>query len=260
MKTLQREEICELPEKHDQVLDRQPYGNPNREGCCVLLSSLHKQYQPATLVVFTSSSLETWYDIHFVTGDCATQSSLRDSNEDTEVHWKMLGSLHSSDGQGEPWMALHDRRLMIAWFMTSAAEVVIMHCCVIKTHREIHIGHFTSQCHLSHWVILWSRTQEDIPLRRWVGCSVQRGNEVCLFLPNRWPVSSRDSLHSALHLLCPATVVPSFLITGIYCSSGCLPVQISQQKACGDTEISGSGSQANFVRFLVIVTGTFFFF
>ena len=93
-----------------------------------------------------------------------------------------------------------------------------------------------------------------------MGCSVQRGNEVCLFLPNRWPVSSRDSLHSALHLLCPATVVPSFLITGIYCSSGCLPVQISQQKACGDTEISGSGSQANFVRFLVIVTGTFFFF
>ena len=92
-----------------------------------------------------------------------------------------------------------------------------------------------------------------------MGCSVQRGNEVCLFLPNRWPVSSRDSLHSALHLLCPATVVPSFLITGIYCSSGCLPVQISQQKACGDTEISGSGSQANFVRFLVIVTGTFFF-
>lgn len=126
--------------------------------------------------------------------------------------------------------------VMIAWFMTSAAEVVIMHCCAIKTHREIHIGHFTSQCHLSHWVILWSRTQGDIPSRRWVECSVQRGNEICLFLPDRWPVSSRDSLHSALRLLCPATVVPSFLITGIYCSSGFLPMQISQQKACGDTE------------------------
>lgn len=103
MKTLQQEEICELPEKHGQVLDKQAYGNPNREGCFVLLSSLHKQYQPATLVVFTSSSLETWYDIHCVTEDCTTQSSLRDSNEETEVHWKMLGSLHSSDGQGELW-------------------------------------------------------------------------------------------------------------------------------------------------------------
>ena len=59
MKTLQQEEICELPEKHDQVLDKQSYGNPNREGLFVLVWRLHKKHQPAALVVFTSSSLET---------------------------------------------------------------------------------------------------------------------------------------------------------------------------------------------------------
>ena len=59
MKTPQQEEICELPEKQDQVLDKQSYSNPNREGRFVLVWSLHEKHQPAALVVFTSSSLET---------------------------------------------------------------------------------------------------------------------------------------------------------------------------------------------------------
>lgn len=67
-------------------------------------------------------------------------------------------------------------------------------------------------------------------------CSDQRGNEICLFLPNRWPVSYRDDLHSTLHLLCSAIAVPSFLTTGIYGSSG-LPscTYFITQEACWDT-------------------------
>lgn len=66
---------------------------------------------------------------------------------------------------GSAWL----ESVMIAWFMTSNANVAIIQCYV-KIHQEMHSCRITNQDHLSSLLILSPRTQQSISLKRQVEC------------------------------------------------------------------------------------------
>lgn len=125
--------------------------------------------------------------------------------------------------------------------MTRGADVAIIWCYVINKPRNTLMPH-PSQCHPSSLVILWSRTQEHISLRRWVECedmnTVIKGTIkcACFCLTNDLSVTETIPIRLCTFLYF-AEAMLSFCTTGISGSSGLLScTYFMDQKACWNTD------------------------